>query len=445
MEEMKEALGRIQYRKKQVEKELIRTGVPELDEMVGGGFRPGTCNLIEEDLGAGAGTIIFKIVENNLKIGNKILIILTDPTLSFIVEQLQEIYKGKDLYILDFVLLSQQNFGIFSDVRDVSIQINDAIRQMKADVSSDDDEDLEMFTIFLSLTPFVNNMKESHVLELLMENIDKTRKYQMVNFAIMQKDVSSKEQHAKITSMFHGVIDLVSEYRGTQKNNYIRILKMAGRYYDLKMEPYVIKFDKETQTYHFLIKSGFLNTFDTYRDLLEWHSGQIFLNKVPYMLIPIDCFSSVLDIPLSIDDEKGRKELVEKGRYIARSLTLTTYETFLLMGIELLKATVRTASLQGYGYIILKETVLSENLIVFRHRVHPGFNIEPFYVFLEGFYSGVIKQCLRRDTKSVKFIKDESETNDPLITMYMVNYLVHVKLDPAKSGDADSELEDYSL
>ena len=444
MEEMKEALGRIHYRKKQFEKELIRTGVPELDEMVGGGFRVGTCNLIQEDLGSGAAAIIFKIVEINLRISNKILIILTDPTLSFIVEQLQEFYQGPDLYILDFVQLSQQNFGLFSDIRDVSIQINSVINKMLKDIGQERDEDLELFTVFLSLTPFLNNMKESHILELLMENIEKTQKYGMVNFSIMQKDVISKEQHAKVTSMFHGVIDLVSEYRGTQKNNYIRILKMAGRYYDLKMEPYVIKFDKETQTYHFLIKSAFLTTFDTYRDLLEWHSGQIFLNKVPYMLIPIDCFSSVLDIPLTIDDKKGKKELIEKGRYIARSLALSTYETYLLKGIELLKATVRTASLQGYGYIILKETVLSENLIVFRHRIHPGFNIEPFYVLLEGFYSGMIKQCLRRDTKSIKFIKDESESNDPLITMYMSNYLVHVKLEPAKSTDVESELEDYS-
>ena len=182
---------------------------------------------------------------------------------------------------MDFVHLSQQNFGLFSDIRDVSIHINDAIAKMMADVDEDSDEEMEIFTIFLSLTPFLNNMKDNQILELLMENIEKTKKYGIVNFSIMQKEVISRELHAKITSMFHGVIDLVSEYRGTQKNNYIRILKMAGRYYDLKMEPYVIKFDKETQNYYFLIKSAFLTTFDTYRDFLEWHSGQIFLNKIP--------------------------------------------------------------------------------------------------------------------------------------------------------------------
>lgn len=442
MEDMRETLSKIQARKIEFEKELIKTGLGELDEMVGGGFRPGTCNLIQEDLGAGAATIIFKIVENNLRIFNKVLIFLTDPTASFIVEQLQQIYTGDDLYILDFVHLSQQNFGLFSDIRDVSIHINDAIAKMMADVDEDSDEEMEIFTIFLSLTPFLNNMKDNQILELLMENIEKTKKYGIVNFSIMQKEVISRELHAKITSMFHGVIDLVSEYRGTQKNNYIRILKMAGRYYDLKMEPYVIKFDKETQNYYFLIKSAFLTTFDTYRDLLEWHSGQIFLNKIPYMLIPIDSFSSVLDIPLQLDPVAGRKELVEKGRYIARGLTISTYETYLLVEKELLKATVRTASLQGYGYIRIAEIVLSDNLLIFRHGIHPGFNFEAFYIFLEGFYAGMIKQCLKRDIKSIKFIKDESEVVDPLITMNMVNYLIQIRLDELKPDDLDS-YEDF--
>ena len=41
MEDMKEALSKIQARKIEFEKELIKTGLGELDEMVGGGFRPG--------------------------------------------------------------------------------------------------------------------------------------------------------------------------------------------------------------------------------------------------------------------------------------------------------------------------------------------------------------------------------------------------------------------
>ena len=62
-------------------------------------------------------------------------------------------------------------------------------------------------------------------MELLMENIEKTKKLWNRELFHYAKRGYFRELHAKITSMFHESSILVSEYRGTQKNNYIRILR----------------------------------------------------------------------------------------------------------------------------------------------------------------------------------------------------------------------------
>ena len=438
-EKIEKSLGKIELQKQYLEKGLVKSGVGELDEMIGGGFQRGTCTLIQEDLGSGAGTIMLKIAENQLQVFNKVLIILSDPTLTFLVERLQERFSTDDLFILDFVNLRTDNFEILSDVREISIKINEYTDLMLEAAKEEEDEDLDLFVMHLSLTPFLINLIPRDVTEMLYENLNRAKKFNLVNIVAMQKQVVSNEFHAKITSMFHGVIDLVSDYKGIHKINYIRILKFLNRYYDLKMEPYVIKFDRDTKTYHFLIKSAFLTTFDTYIDLLSWQSGQIFLSQEPYMLIPIDSFGHILDIPMSINEKVGKSELNEKGKYVGRKMTAFTEQMYLLKGTDLLKATVRGASLQGFGYIRNTEISLSENLLTFHHRIHPTFNIEPFLAFMEGFFAGMIKQCFDKEIRSIKFAKDEGSQDeyDPLITQSGLNYLVTIRLESKTEAEPE--------
>ena len=67
---------------------------------------------------------------------------------------------------------------------------------------------------------------------------------------------------------------------------------------------------------------------------------------------------------MSIDEERGKNELIEKGMAIGRILTINTESLYHLNGLDLLKATIRSAALQGYGYIRVLEFQADENLIV---------------------------------------------------------------------------------
>ena len=80
---MERQLGQTTLQKALYERELVSSGIRELDEMLGGGFRPGTCSLIQEDLGANGLVLIEKIVEIQLSLDNYVLVILTDPTAEF--------------------------------------------------------------------------------------------------------------------------------------------------------------------------------------------------------------------------------------------------------------------------------------------------------------------------------------------------------------------------
>ncbi len=46
---LEKQLGEVTLRKSMYERELVSSGIRELDEMMGGGFRPGTSTLIQED------------------------------------------------------------------------------------------------------------------------------------------------------------------------------------------------------------------------------------------------------------------------------------------------------------------------------------------------------------------------------------------------------------
>jgi archaellum biogenesis ATPase FlaH len=440
---LEKQLGEVTNQKTRYESELVSSGIRELDEMMGGGFRPGMCNLIQEDLGAGGLVVIEKIIEIQLSLDNKVLVILTDPTAEFFVNRLKELNtSGGDLVILDFVKKSRNNIEILFDKHELSLQIQEAQQELMDRVKEANDEDVYGFVVYLTLNPFLMNLDEKTVTRMLFESVLLTSKLNMINITLVQKNIINTEYHARMLSMFHAVIDLSSEYRGIQKMNYIRILKYIGRYFDPKIEPYMIEFDTERNKYNFLIRSAFLTSFDTFRSLLEWQGGTIYLSKVPYVVTPVAYISLLMEIPLLMDKERGRKELIEKGMTIGRILTINTDSLYHLSGVDLLKATIRGAALQGYGYIRVVDLQMDENFLSVRHLVHPAFILEPYLAFLEGFYRGVIRRTLKREIRSITFTKqDFDDVNQTQSTEPIYN--IKIRLDPTETKENVDLSDDF--
>ncbi len=401
---LEKQLGEVTLRKNLYERELVSSGIRELDEMMGGGFRPGTSTLIQEDLGAGGLIVLEKIINIQLSLDNKVLIVYTDPTADFFVKRIKNmVFADENLIILDFVQQSKRDVDILFDKHEISLEIADAQQKLMDLMDEEEEDDIAAFVVYLTLNPFVMNLDEKTVTRFLFENMLSNMRNETITLALLQQDIIATDYHARVAALFHAVIDLNSEYSGIQKRNYIRIRKYIGRYFDAKVEPYSINFDVNRNKFNFLIKSAFLTSFDTYRDLLEWQAGTIYLSKVPYLLTPVAYMNMLLEIPMNIDEEKGKEELIEKGMAIGRILTVNTESLYHLTDIDLLKATLRAAALQGYGYMRVIEYHRDENLLIMRQTIHPDFSLKPYKVFLEGFYRGMLKRSLNRKVRSIKY------------------------------------------
>lgn len=432
---MEKQLGEVTLQKALYERELVSSGIRELDEMMGGGFRPGTCTLLQEDLGSGGLIMLEKIIELQLALENKVLIVYADPTAEFFVNRIKELPHEKgDLIILDFVKKSQKNIEILFDKHELSLQIQQSQMELLDRLKTTGDEDTSAFIIYITLNPILMNLDERTVSRMLLETIITNSKNQTITLMSFQKDIISKEYHARIAALFHAVIDLTSQYQGIQKMNYIKIQKYVGRFFDPKVEPYNIEFDVERNKYNFLIKSAFLTSFDTYRALMEWQAGTIYLSKVPYIISPVAYLNMLLDIPLNIDENKGKVEIIEKSMGIGRILTVNTESLYHLKSIDLLKATLRSAALQGYGYIRVIDYDKDENLLVLRQTIHPAFNLRPYLIFLEGFYRGIVKRSLGRQVRKIEFTKMEHEEQAEF-EQSEPSFSIRIRLEPEKTDE----------
>jgi len=174
---------------------------------------------------------------------------------------------------------------------------------------------------------------------------------------------------------------------------------------DVKVE----LFDKYTQKERFTINTAFLISFETFRSLIKWRDGEVTLSQYPYLIAPVYYFNSFLEIALTLNPVKGRAELLEKAQGIGRKLTNSVERTYFLSGPELLKTCIRTVSLQGWGAGQLKACELEENPIIIEQRFPSQFDEEPYQIFMEGFYRGVIKTIFRRNVRSAQFQRNEVE------------------------------------
>ncbi len=385
--------------KREREKNFVSSGIRELDEMIGGGFRKGSLTLIQESLGAGGVVLLKNIIEVQLALANKVLVIYTDPTLQYYISKLEETHD-KNLSILN--LLPKGAGDTSFNRHDINLRVKDARGKLFPST-------VPVFVVIFTLNPFFLNLDEEQVIHILHENLLLTLQYKTIDLVLLQKGLVSEGIVAKMQSLSHGVIDLTSQFEGTHKQNTVRIPKMVESVPDVKVEPYEILFDKYTQKEKFTINTAFLTSFETFRSLIKWRDGEITLSQYPYLIAPIHYFNAFLDIALTLNRQKGRAEILEKAQGVGRKLATAVERMYFLSGSELLKASIRTISLQGWGAGQLKACELGENLIVIEQHFPSQVVEEPYQIFIEGFFRGVIKTIFGRSVRSAQFQRNEEE------------------------------------
>ncbi len=441
---IEKALADTTLRKRKLERVYSSSGIRELDEMLGGGFRKGTLTLLQQDLGSGGEMILSKIIELQLSLSNVVLVILSDPTAIFLEDKLKVFESGElntNLIVLNLVQLSKENVNIVFDKHEISLRIRE-IRKKASDLLEKQrkiDEEIELFTFFVSLNPFVLNLSQDKVLRMLYDNLLQCVEYGSIDLMLLNKGIHSIEMNARIQSLFHNVIDLRSFFEGVQKKNELRILKMVGRYYDVKIEPYVISFDEKLNKFNFVIKSAFLTSFETFRNLLNWNNGSISLSREPYILAPVSYLNNLLDMPINIDKKKGKDEIIEKAQGIGRRMTIMVENLYYVKNIDLFKVTLQTASLLGWGDAELVAYEPEENLITLNHKIHDEFNENTYLAFLEGYYRGAIKRSLNRGIRYVKTSREDI-TKIGVKEKIIKTYSIKIRL----SRIEDNKIDEYT-
>ncbi len=428
-------------------KKMISSGIRELDDMIGGGFKPASLNLIQESIGCGGDILTYCIARANLNLSNKVLIIFSDPVSKYLVERLKtfsNLYADKmkeeqtnqhtnrglefseSLYILDLVKLSEQNITIMEDKHEIQLKIATAINQMINAIEKSGDELSEKIIIYLSLNPFLLKLDTS-TLDILYNNLIDASKSNYVQIVLMQKDIISLELKAKIQSLCHLVCDLDVKNIGELTEYQIKILKHAGTNYDIKSEPYIIEFNRKLNRYDFLIRGAFLTSFETFRNLLQYKKGSLYIADAPFLIAPVNYFNVLLQMPLNLSLEAGEKEIHEKGQLIGRKLTITTKALYFLNDLDLLKATIRQLALFGFGNLEIDLYEKEENLLIVKINFHKEFHKDSYIILIKGILTGLIKRSIKRVVRSIEIVKIKEDNNYQKLDEY--NYRINIRLE----------------
>ncbi|TFF95778.1 MAG: hypothetical protein EU544_02050 [Promethearchaeota archaeon] len=448
-EDFQKDLGRETLLAQKAEKGKISSGIREFDEMIGGGFTPASINLIQENLGCGADILSYCIARANLNLSNKVLIIFSDPLSKYLVERLTIIdqkgtslnenesakdsfvgkgqTRGNNLYTLDLVSLSESDVSLMEDKMEVQLKISSAIDQMVKDIDGTSEEDTEKFILYFTLNPFLLKLGPS-TLDIMYNSLVESSKSNYVQVIIMQKNIINQELSAKIQSLCHLVCDLSATDIGGITSHYIRVLKHAGTIHDIKAEPYIVEYNREMDKYNFLIRGAFLTSFETLRNLLKYQQGTIFLANVPYLIAPVDYFNILLEMPLNLSIEGGKREINEKSQAIGRKLTNATKSLYYLDGVDLLKATLRQMALFGFGNLEIEVYEDEENLLIINIQFQKEFHERSYKLFIKGMMEGIIRSVLERTIRSVRIIKLEMTDSEKDLNMH--HYKIIIRLSP---------------
>jgi archaellum biogenesis ATPase FlaH len=397
------------------EKHFYSSGIRELDEMLGGGFQSDTLTLFQQDIGSGGEVILRQIIKNQLSVSNVVLIILTDIISRSLIQSIQNENSTPDLIILDLVDRRMRNSDLFTNRHEISLQMRAArekavnyVIQKRDDVK---DPSIQLFTVTISINPFLLNLSQSNVIQLIQDNLNQCCGTNTCDLVLLNKDIISSEMLAKIQSLCHVVVDLSSQFKGIYKQQFIRILKMVGHYLrDDRMEPYQIIYT-ENNEYSIVIKSAFLNTFETFRNLMEWDNGTLEFSNTPLLLLPIDSWMRFLK---KIEDTNI---LTEVGKKIGEDLSSFIEEIYVIERWEALKTTLRIWSLLGWGESKMVKKEITQNLVEFNHVFHSAIREEIYIPILKGLYSGIVMQTLKL---SVKYVDIKNKETDKLIKVSII-------------------------
>ncbi len=447
--DVEEQLGKETLLIEKLKKSKISSGIREFDEMIGGGFSPASLNLIQESIGCGGDILAYCIARANLNLSNKVLIIYSDPLSRYLVERLKTFDKklcqnndtepnskysqfkgpgkecGENLFILDIVALSEDDISFIEDRHEIQLNISMAINQMLEAIEESGDDYSEKFIIHFSLNPFLLKLGAS-TLDILYNSVIESTKSNYVQIILMQKEIISLELKAKIQSLCHLVCDLTVTDTGGRTENNIKILKHAGTIHDIKLEPYTVAYDRQMDRYSFLIRGAFLTTFETLRNLLNYQSGSIFLANVPYLIAPVEFLNSLLEMPLNISLEAGKREINEKSQAIGRRLTNTTKALYYLFDLDLLKATLRQLVLFGFGNFKIDVYEKEENLLMVTISFHQELQERSYKLFIKGMMEGIIRRSLKRSIRSVRIIKIEKDQDSTEKNMHRFKIIIRL-------------------
>ena len=381
-------------------KKFYSSGIRELDEMLGGGFQRDSLTLFQQDIGSGGEVILKQIIENQISVSNVVLVIITDLIPRSLIQSIMESVSSSDLIILDLVEQGMHNINLFSNRHELSLQIRNtrlkAIEYVNQKRTNTRDPTIQLFNIIISINPFILNLSPTNVIQLIQDNLTLCCDSESCDFVLMNKDIVSSEMLAKIQSLCHIVIDLTSEFEGISKQQYIRILKMVGHYlHDNRVEPYKIQFDTNTEQYSVIIKSAFLNTFEAFRNLMEWDEGTLKFSKIPFLLLPTKSWMGFLE---KIQDP----EILRDAAFtIGSDLSSFIQQLYIIDRWDAVKTTLRIWSLLGWGQSELIKKDLTRKLVEYTHTFHSGINETVFISILQGFYAGIISQCVQLNVNHI--------------------------------------------
>ncbi|MBN2157145.1 MAG: hypothetical protein JW776_13960 [Candidatus Lokiarchaeota archaeon] len=412
----------LQKRKILEKKRFFSSGIRELDEMLGGGFQSNSLTLFQQDIGSGGEIILKEIIENQISVSNVVLVILSDMISRNLILSIQEVYPNPNLIILDLVSKGVQNVNLFTDRHELSLQIRNAkekamdyLNQRRID---ENDPSIQLYNILISVNPFILNLSVSNVIQLIEGNLTSCCDTGSCDLMLMNKDIVPSEMLAKIQSLCHVVVDLSSKFEGIYQQQYIRVLKMVGQYpHDNRVEPYKIQFDEQTEQYSVIIKSAFLNTFEAFRNLMEWENGTLEFSHIPFLLLPTQSWIHFLK------KIKDATIIQQTAFTIGSDLSAFIQKLYMINRWEVVKTTLRIWSLLGWGQSKLIKKDISQKIIEYTHAFHEELDEEIYRPILKGLYSGIMSQSLKFDVKHIE-MKKQGNMQNGFITLNILLLLV---------------------
>ncbi len=218
---------------------LVSTGIPQLDENIGGGIPKGSLIIIEDHVGSEADPIGLQFIVSGLQQGEYGYILATENTFSYYEEILEGLginpktyFETNRLKFIDgFTTYSQKDIyrtgeDIINDLSQPR-QINETIRRSLLHVKSDDIVVRGFIDSLSSIIWAANDVKS--VFSFLHQRLAATRTNKHITFLILHADAHNERLVRGIEHLADGIIKIepTVEEDGTILNE-ISIINMRG-------------------------------------------------------------------------------------------------------------------------------------------------------------------------------------------------------------------------